>query len=173
MTFFRNLSQSLYWLRSGLLLLALAACADSSSPDEERAEKAENTANANSIHVNQAFVPLNVTNGWVRASIPGAAVTAAYMRLENTSNQTREITGVEAQYFMSAEIHEMSSKNGMMQMRELNQLVIPAAQAVELKPGGLHLMLMQPEKNLQAGDSVELTLVFVSGDRQVLSLMVK
>ena len=47
---------------------------------------------------------------------------------------------------------------GVMKMGAVPSLELPAGQAVELKPGGYHVMLMGLKQQLKAGDSVPLTL---------------
>jgi copper(I)-binding protein len=58
------------------------------------------------------------------------------------------------------EIHEMKMDGGMMTMRAVDRIVLPAGKAVELKPGGYHVMLMDLAKPLKEGDSVPLKLTF-------------
>ena len=59
------------------------------------------------------------------------------------------------------EIHEMAMQGGVMKMRALPALELPAGKAVELKPGGHHVMLFDLKQQIKAGDSVPLTLVVV------------
>jgi periplasmic copper chaperone A len=55
----------------------------------------------------------------------------------------------------------------VMKMRALPQgLELPAGQAVELKPGGYHVMLMDLKRPLKAGDTVAVTLVVVGADKK-------
>ena len=65
---------------------------------------------------------------------------------------------------MKAEIHSMVHENGVMKMRALpDGIEIPAGGMVKLAPGGLHLMLMGLKQTLQAGQMLEVELIFASG----------
>ena len=61
------------------------------------------------------------------------------------------------------EIHESSMHGGVMQMREVRNITLSAGRTVELKPGGYHIMLMAMKRQLNAGDSVPITLTFEDG----------
>jgi hypothetical protein len=58
-----------------------------------------------------------------------------------------------------AEVHEMKLEGDVMRMRAIASLALPVGQAVELKPGGYHLMLMDLKSPLKADTRVPLTLV--------------
>jgi hypothetical protein len=65
--------------------------------------------------------------------------------------------------FENIEVHEMARIDGLMEMREVTGLVIPANGQIHFEPGGKHLMLMGPQKQLTAGQKVDMTLTFKSG----------
>ena len=71
------------------------------------------------------------------------------------------------------EIHEMKLENNVMKMRAVTALDLPAGKAVELKPGGYHVMLMDLKGQVKAGDSVPLTLVFEGKDKKRETVEVK
>jgi hypothetical protein len=64
------------------------------------------------------------------------------------------------------EVHETSMEGGVMRMRPLARLALPAGKTVELKPGGYHIMLMDLAKPLKAGDLVTITLVIETPDKK-------
>jgi copper(I)-binding protein len=71
------------------------------------------------------------------------------------------------------EIHEMKMEGDLMRMRALEAgLPLPAGQAVQLRPGGYHIMLMGLKQPLNAGDTVPVTLVIegAKGQRETLEL---
>ncbi len=70
------------------------------------------------------------------------------------------------------EIHEMVMDGNVMKMRAVTGLELPAGKAVELKPGGYHVMLMDLKQELKAGESVPLTLVIegAGGKRETLEV---
>jgi periplasmic copper chaperone A len=70
-------------------------------------------------------------------------------------------------------VHEMAMEGNTMRMRALPSLALPAGQAVELKPGGYHVMLMDLKQTLNAGDMVPLSLVIEGKDGKRETLQVQ
>ena len=64
------------------------------------------------------------------------------------------------------EVHEMKLVDNVMKMRAIPALDLPAGQAVELKPGGYHIMLLDLKQPVAQGGTVPLTLVFEGKDGQ-------
>jgi copper(I)-binding protein len=60
----------------------------------------------------------------------------------------------------------MSMQAGVMKMRAVPKIDLPAGKTVELKPGGYHLMLMNLERPLRDGETVPVTLVFEGPDKK-------
>ncbi len=106
----------------------------------------------------QAAPAVVVSQNWVRATAPGQEVGAAYMTL--TSQHDVELIKAESPSAGSVEIHSMTMDNGVMKMRMLDTLKLPAGKPVDLAPGGFHLMLFDLKQPLQAGAKVEFTLHF-------------
>lgn len=86
-----------------------------------------------------------VANGYVRDTLPGQTVTAAYCELTNTTSEDAVLTGVSTPIASSVEMHETRNDGGMVRMRRLDRLVIPAGSSVRLEPGGRHLMLFDAD----------------------------
>lgn len=97
-----------------------------------------------------------VSDAWARATAPGQEVGAAYMTLK--SDKPATLVAMKSPVAGSVEVHEMSMKNGVMKMRMLQKLDLPAGQAVKLEPGGFHLMLIDLKKPLKAGETVDVVL---------------
>ncbi|NMM81340.1 hypothetical protein B2J86_10465 [Acidovorax sp. SRB_14] len=106
----------------------------------------------------QSAAPVAVEGAWARASVQGQKATGAFMRL--TAPQATRLVRIETPVAGVAEVHEMKMEGDVMKMRALPGLDLPAGQAVELKPGGYHVMLMDLKAPLAKGASVPLTLVF-------------
>ena len=106
----------------------------------------------------QAADTIVVKNAWVRAPAPGAEVTAAYMAIQVTEPMT--LTSATSVAAKAVEVHSMSMKNGVMEMREIKTLDLKPGKPVKLEPGGFHLMLIDLKQPLKAGDSVDLVLNF-------------
>jgi periplasmic copper chaperone A len=100
--------------------------------------------------------PVTVDHAWVRAMAPGQTGTAAYLRL--TSDTAAKLIAVSSPAAKSVELHGSEMRDGIMSMRAVESLDLPARETVELKPGGLHLMMMAVQTPLKDGDSVSLTL---------------
>ncbi len=133
---------------------------------------------ANQDNTQKSSSPFNqedvvaVMNAWVRQAISGSKINAGYMTLINIGETDVELTKVESPFFEIVEIHSMSMQGGEMKMEELKSLVIESNDNVKLKPGGKHLMLINPKEDLIKGDSVDLILTFADGRIQSLSLQV-
>lgn len=99
---------------------------------------------------------LKVEDAWIPQAPPVAPVLAGYARLRNDGDKPLHIDAVEGTDFGSVELHQMSMDNGMMKMRPLPGLDLPAHGNVTLADGGKHLMLMNPRHPFKAGDSAVL-----------------
>jgi hypothetical protein len=102
---------------------------------------------------------------WIREAPPGIPVLAGYFTLQNLTDQALTLTAVESPDFSSVEIHRSFVKDGVEQMEPVPSIAIPAHGSVEFKPGGYHLMMMQPKKNMFPGDMAEVTLTFSDGSQ--------
>ncbi len=102
-------------------------------------------------------MPVKVEAAWIRASVAGQSGTGAFMRL--TAREPLTLVGLVSPVAGVAEVHEMKLQGDIMRMRAVAALDLPAGQAVELKPGGYHLMLMDLKAPLKADTRVPLTLV--------------
>jgi copper(I)-binding protein/mono/diheme cytochrome c family protein len=113
-----------------------------------------------------------IMNAWVREAHAKAKVNAGYMTLVNVGDEEVTLVKVESKGYESIEVHEMATVDGMMEMRELTDLVIPAKGQIQFEPGAKHLMLMGPKEHLAKGRQVDMTLTFKSGKKQTVSVQV-
>jgi copper(I)-binding protein len=109
-------------------------------------------------NIAHATETLDITRPWVREAPPSARVLAAYMSIKNTGKSTITIVGISSTEFESAELHRTVIHEGVASMQHIKQLDVPANGSIKLEPGGLHLMLFNPQHTLSAGDSVTLTI---------------
>ncbi len=100
-------------------------------------------------------------NAWVRATAPGQKTAGAYMDL--TSDADAALVAVESAVAGKAELHSMSMDAGVMRMRPVAKIDLPAKKAVKLAPGGLHVMLLDIKQPLKEGDKIALTLTIRGG----------
>ena len=98
-----------------------------------------------------------VKDAWVRATVPGQKVAGAYLEIRSLS--AARLVGVRSPVAKTAEIHSMSNEGGVMKMRHLDALDLPAGQSVRLEPNGNHIMLFDIKQPLEAGARVPLTLI--------------
>ena len=129
---------------------------------------------------------IEITGAWVRAvggmggGMPGTAPTsepnsgmenagmnsAAYLVLTNKGGTEDRLLSVRCDFVKAAELHRSMMNDGVMSMSPVENIAVPAGEQVELKPGGLHIMLIGLSRELNAGDVVSLTLVFeISGEK--------
>ncbi|MES2833790.1 MAG: copper chaperone PCu(A)C [Pseudomonadota bacterium] len=102
---------------------------------------------------------VEVTDAVCRPTPNGRDVTGCYLTLTASTND--RLVSVATPAAATAQVHEMKTEGGMMMMAELKDgLPLPAGEAVSLKPGGNHIMLMGVTAPLKAGDAVSLTLTF-------------
>ncbi len=99
-----------------------------------------------------------VTDAWARATVQGQKATGAFMKI--TAKDNTKLVSVSSPVAGVAEIHEMKMEKDVMKMAALpNGLDLPAGKAVELKPGGYHVMLMDLKAPLAKDTTVPLTLI--------------
>lgn len=115
---------------------------------------------------------VGIMNAWVRETDAAAKANAGYMTLINVSSNDLTLVDIRSNAFEKIEMHEMAVAEGMMKMRELESLIVPANSQVNFSPGGQHLMMIGPRDALTSGQTVDLTLTFNSGARQTVSVKV-
>ena len=118
-----------------------------------------------------ALAQVSVKDPWVRATVAGQKATGAFMQIADPAggklvSASTSVAGV-------VELHEMSMEGSTMKMRAIPGIELPAGKTVELKPGGLHVMLMDLKQPLAAGDSVALTLIVEGKDKKRETIEVK
>ena len=96
--------------------------------------------------------------GWARATVQGQKASGAFVKL--TSKVGLQLVGASSPVAGVTEVHEMKMDGDVMKMRAIPSLELPAGTAVELKPGGYHIMLMDLKAPLAKGSTVPLTLSF-------------
>lgn len=103
-----------------------------------------------------------IDSPWVRETPPGQTVAAGYMEIRNDGEQARTLLTARSPDASRVEIHTMEHADGMMRMRRIDRLEVPAGKTMTLEPGGMHLMLFDIE-TAAAGNHVPVTLTFDDG----------
>ncbi len=109
--------------------------------------------------------PLVASDVEVSTPMPGMSVSAGYMLLTNNSDADILINSVSSPEFGTVEVHETTVVNGVARMRPISELLIRAGGSVRLEPGGLHLMMMRPQRDIET-----ITLNLHHGDLLLMSL---
>lgn len=102
---------------------------------------------------------------YVRAVPPGQPNSAAFMSLNNPSTSPRALVDATSPFAEIVELHTHLNEGGMMRMRPVERIALPAGETVLLQPGGLHVMLIGLKRPLTPDTAVELTLMFDDGSK--------
>ena len=116
---------------------------------------------------------VHFTDAWVQEAPPTQKILAAYVHLVNDSDEPIVLKSVESSVAEVVEFHQTSHQGGVMQMRQVEQIEVPAKGQVKMQPGGLHLMLFGVEKPPKVGDLVPLILHFDRGGPLLLQVEVR
>ena len=107
-------------------------------------------------------------NAWARATVPGQKTGSVYVEL--TSSSDGALVAAASPVAARAELHSMTMEGGVMRMRALPRVELPAGKTVKLAPGGMHVMLVDLKQPLKAGDKVPVTLSVQSAGTSVTTL---
>jgi len=110
---------------------------------------------------------------YARAVPPGQPNSAVFMTLENRSDQDQVLVAAESDVSEIVELHTHIEEGGMMRMRQVEKIEVPANETVTLQPGGLHVMLIGLQQALEPGQTIDLTLVFEDGSRMPVQAPVR
>jgi hypothetical protein len=115
---------------------------------------------------------VEIKSAWARATPGGAQTAAVYATVVSPAGD--KLTAVSTPAAQKAELHTMTMDNGVMKMRQVDGIDLPAGKPVSLKPGGYHIMLMGLTQPLKEGQTIPLTLTFQkAGARQVTATVEK
>jgi len=118
-----------------------------------------------------AHAQVQVSEPWIRATVPAQKTSGAYMQI-NAAKEAR-LVSVSTPVAGLSEMHEMAMSGNVMKMGAVKAIDLPAGKAVELKPGGYHVMLLNLKRQLKEGETVPLTLVVEGPDKKRQSVEVK
>lgn len=86
--------------------------------------------------------------------------SAAYLVIKNNDSQPDRLLSAYCEVARSTELHISQEDNGVMTMRPVDGVDVPAGGTVELKPGSYHIMLVDINRDLTPGDVLKLSLKF-------------
>ena len=102
-----------------------------------------------------------IADAWIRPPMGPGQPAAGYMTITAPSGGADALIGASSPVAAAVEVHETSTDaSGMMGMHPVDRVELPPGSPVALEPGGYHLMLMNLNGDLKAGDTVDLVLEF-------------
>jgi copper(I)-binding protein len=120
-----------------------------------------------------AFAELDISDAWIKNLPPAVPVRAGYMTIYNPQSKAASIVGLRSESFASVEVHRTLMQDGMMRMEAVPELTVNPGETVQLAPGGLHLMLMQPVEPTRPGEVHRIVIEFDDGSQQNLEMTVR
>ena len=116
---------------------------------------------------------LSIDRPWSRELPPVAPNGAAYFRIGNSGMNSDRIVSVHSPIAGRAEIHTHEMDGGVMKMRRVHSVEVPAQGGVSFEPGGLHVMLLGLKKPLASGESFPLTIEFRKAGKIEVTVEIK
>lgn len=114
---------------------------------------------------------VTATDAWLRSTVAGQGSSALYVELH--AHEFLRLLAVSTPLAGRTELHQMMMDAGVMKMRRLAFLELPAGKTRILRPGSYHVMLLDLQRPLQAGEQIPLSLLFERADQRRFSLEVQ
>lgn len=165
--------------------LVLAGCGG----DDESSDTSSTESSAVEVTSGETGSAVDVTDVWARTSPMMTSAGAVYMTIQSAEGDELLSVAVDASVAADAQVHETVTAGGMtgdsmpmdttggmsgqMTMQEVDSIVIPAGESVQLMPGGYHIMLLDLAAPLEIGQTFELTLTFANAGDVVVTVEVR
>lgn len=154
---------SITFLFAAITLLLTTGCSSGEQQQEQSQTQPEMTEGEG----------IQIEDAWARPAFEGR-MSAAYFLVTNFETEPDTLLSVESDVALVVEVHESyESEEGLMGMREVPQVYIPAQSTIRFQQGGLHIMLIQVTQTLVDGDTFFLTLNFARSGQQTVSVPVR
>jgi len=114
---------------------------------------------------------VKIENAWVRATAPGQKVAGGFMELTADADMT--LVGGSSPVSREFEFHFMRMENGVMEMRQMQEIKLPKGKTVSLEPGDLHVMFIGLKSQIKSGQKVPMTLIVKGADGKQKKLAVQ
>ncbi|MDD5180846.1 MAG: copper chaperone PCu(A)C [Gallionellaceae bacterium] len=114
---------------------------------------------------------VTVSDAWARATVPGQE--AAALQFSITSQKEAQLVAISSPAAGDVEIHSMTHDNGVMKMRAIESLALPAGKMVDLGASGNHVMLNSLKQPLKAGESIPFTVTVQFADKRRATVKAK
>lgn len=112
-----------------------------------------------------------VSKPYARAS--NQKISGMFMMLKNSGDTDHAIVKVSGSVAQAVEMHGHQNDNGMMRMRPVEKITIPAGGHTMLQPGGLHVMLIGLNQTLEVGNTVHIKITFEDGSHKMITAPVQ
>jgi copper(I)-binding protein len=116
---------------------------------------------------------VEIVDPYVRMAPPGAKTTGAFMLLKNAGDQEAKLVKAASAAAAIVELHDHINDGGVMRMRQVKEIVVPAKGETALKPGSYHVMLIDTKAPLKEGDHVVINLGFADGSSKEVHATVR
>jgi copper(I)-binding protein len=116
---------------------------------------------------------IDVVDPYVQLTPPGIRVSAAYLTLKNGGDRDARLVAASCPSAGATELHTHIDDNGVMRMRQVKEIIVPAKGAVAFKPGAYHVMLIDLKTPIKEGDQLAITLVFADGSSKTIEAPVR
>ena len=103
---------------------------------------------------------IKIEGAYTRATAPGQQVAGGFMKIDNKGSTADQLLSASSPAAGEVQLHEMAMDGNVMRMRQVKDIAVPAGGAVELKPGGYHLMFLNLKGPFTAGQTVPVKLKF-------------
>lgn len=114
------------------------------------------------VGVNANADNFTAEDGYIRSLLPGRQTTVAFLTITNNLDRDCRLVRVSSSVSDRVEVHRHSHQDGVMAMRPVADLVLPAGEVFRFQPGGYHIMLFGVSEGLVDGESHPLKLHFES-----------
>ena len=146
----------------GLLLVGCGSDSEETKPAESTTTAA---AEETTTTTEAPAAEIEVSDAWARKSPMKTTAGAAYMKITSPTEDALVGASVDASIAGMVEIHEtVMAEDDSMKMQHVDKIDLPAGEAVELKPGGYHVMLMELADPLEVGTTFDVTLSFENAE---------
>lgn len=116
---------------------------------------------------------IEILDPYVPLLPPGVRTGAAYLRIRNVGSRDMTLVAAFSPAADAVELHTHIDDAGVLRMRQVRELIVPAGGEVVFKPGGYHVMLIGLPSPLLAGDKVVITLSFADGSGKTVEAIVR
>lgn len=114
-----------------------------------------------------------IENAWAMPAVDTSKPGAVMLTITNKGGEADSLVSVETSVAGMAQVHNSKEKGGKMRMRRMQGMEVPGGKSVTLVHNGTHIMLMNLNGPLEAGQSIKVTLTFEKAGKMEIDVPVK